>query len=237
MTRPSWLLGRSQRQIAREFNRHRSWITRFSIDGRAYGGSVDLSNDIRIAQFEMAFPGAKRLLELGSLEGGHTFEVARPPGRTVLGVEGREENVAKAETVRRVLGIENVRFIVGNLEGPLLDTLGFFDAILCIGLLYHLPAPSKLIDSFRRASDRVFIWTHYASDTDTADVEENGLSGCWYNEFGRADPLSGLSARSFWPTLPSLLGRLERNGFIVTVIDKEPAHEHGPAVTLAATAA
>jgi hypothetical protein len=51
------------------------------------------------------------------------------------------------------------------------------------------------------------------------------------------DPLSGLSQESFWPTLDSLKNMLVQSGYrTVRVVQDQPQHPHGPAVTLAAQA-
>ena len=62
-----------------------------------------------------------------------------------------------------------------------------------------------------------------------------GLRGHWYTEGGPDEPLAGLSPRSFWLTLPSLLGRLEANGYGRVEIIDFPEHPNGPLVTLAGT--
>ena len=54
-----------------------------------------------------------------------------------------------------------------------------------------------------------------------------GLRGHWYTEGGREEPLAGLSPRSFWLTLPSLLGRLEANGYGRVEIIGFPEHPNG----------
>ncbi len=43
------------------------------IDGVPYGGSFDAVNDPRLDLFFAAFPTPESILELGSLEGGHTI--------------------------------------------------------------------------------------------------------------------------------------------------------------------
>ncbi len=221
-----------QDPITEHFDRLGPWVTRFTIDGREYGGSVSLDDDRRVRQFFEAFPDARTVLELGSLEGAHTFQLAARAGAHVTAVEGREENLERARFLQRLLAVDNVAFHLADLETARLASFGRFDAVFCCGLLYHLPEPWRLLDDLASASDNVFIWTHVASD-EAGDVEIGDLRGCWYEEGGRADMLSGLSPRSFWLTLDSLLDRLTRGGYAVEVLD-EQAHQHGPAVTLAA---
>ena len=219
----------------RAFAELEPWVTRFRIAGEEFGGEHLLGEDARLDQFWDALPQAKRILELGSLEGGHSFAFAER-GATVVAVEGRADNVARAQAVQKLLGIRGVRFVAADLEQSPLSSFGSFDAIFCVGLLYHLPRPWTLVDTMRSAAPAVFMWTHYCAE-DAVDAEVDGAPGCWYQEYGHADPLSGLSERSFWPTLPALVERLETQGFPnVRIIEDDPGHLHKGAVTLVAEA-
>lgn len=221
--------------IEREFAARQPWVTKFVIEGRAYGGHFDALQDERLTQFWQCFPAAQTILELGSLEGGHTIGLAQHAGvRRVVGIEARPENLARAALAKKLLGASNVEFAEANLETTALASYGKFDALFCSGLLYHLPEPWTLVQQFPRVSPNLFLWTHYAADA-TADTLVNGYRGIWYQEGGMADPLSGVSAKSFWPTLGSLLALLHENGYrTVHILDNQTQHPHGPAVTLAA---
>lgn len=216
--------------VEREFRRHAPWITRYRIGDRDYGGDAELVDDGRIASFFDVFPGCRTVLELGSLEGAHSFSLARRVEQ-VTAIEGRAANLQKARLVQRLLGVENVTFVKADLESAGLDALGRFDALFCVGLLYHLQRPWLLLDRFSGWSDRVFLQTHFA---DAAEETLDGLPGRTYAEYGSRDPLSGLSRTSFWLTLPALTGRLEQNGYRVRELDRNAQHPHGPIVTLAA---
>jgi SAM-dependent methyltransferase len=216
--------------VERAFRRHAPWVTRYRIGERDYGGTADLVDDGRIDQFLEAFPGCTSVLELGSLEGAHSFSLARRVAH-VTAIDGRAANLEKAKLVQALLGVDNVTFHEADLETPNLDLGGPFDALFCVGLLYHLERPWLLLDRFPGWSDRVFLQTHFA---DVAEEARDGLPGRAYGEYGKRDPLSGLSQTSFWLTLPALTGRLEQNGYRVRELDRNMAHPHGPIVTLAA---
>jgi SAM-dependent methyltransferase len=220
-----------------QFKMRGRWVTRFHIGGKTYGGSFDTTQDSRLVRFAEQFPGARQILELGSLEGGHSFLLARLPSvERVLAIEGRQYNVDKAKFVQRLLGVENVEFLTANLESLDLSTLGKFDAVFCCGLLYHLPEPWKLVEQIRRVSSHLFLSTHYAPIENAASIVR-GLNGLRYKEFGFRDPLSGLSPDSFWPTLDGLQDMLRQNGFQnISIIEDSPGHQNGPIVLLAARA-
>jgi SAM-dependent methyltransferase len=168
------------------------------------------------------------VLELGSLEGGHSVELARR-GFQVVAVEGREENVRRARWICRLFKTGG-SVVCADLEATPLSVFGRFDLIFCSGLLYHLPKPWELVEQFPAAAPALFLSTHYAEEE---EVTVSGLGGRWYKELGRTDPLSGLSARSFWPTREALLELLETNGYDVEVV-RDCAHPNGRLISLAA---
>jgi SAM-dependent methyltransferase len=226
----------SRTDLGQEFARRGPWITKFTIDGHSYGGWFDAVNDPRVEQFRRAFPVARSVLELGSLEGGHTIALARTPGIShVVALEGRAENIGRAQFVVEILKLPNVRFEQVNLEYPgMLASFGVFDAVYCCGLLYHLPRPWELLKQIAHVSGNLFLSTHYTAPQ-KANVVQDGYSGSWYTEAGAKDPLSGLSMTSFWPTLSCLISMLQGNGFTeVEIIQNDETHQNGPVVTLGA---
>lgn len=225
-----------QVDLASEFERRKPWVTKFQIQGREYGGNFDAMNDGRISQFFQYFPNVGTILELGALEGGHSFALAnRPVVKRVTATEGRPLNMEKALFLQGLLGAEKVEFLQVNLENFELSTLGAFDAVFCSGLLYHLPEPWKLIQRCAQVSPNLFLWTHYAGENE-AEERLHGFRGKWHGEGGLGDPTSGLSKKSFWPTLGSLISMLTKNGFkTVHLIENELVHPNGLAVTVAAT--
>lgn len=223
--------------LEEEFERRKPWVTKFVIGGREYGGDFDPTNDPRVPMFFKWFPEAREILEFGSLEGGHTFNLANNPKvKRVVALEARLSNLERAVFVQQLLGITNIEFKVANLEEIELAPFGKFDALFCSGLLYHLPEPWKLISQFSKLSMNLFIWTHYADD-DQANETVNGYTGRLYKEAGISDPLSGLSNVSFWPTLGSLIKMLTMNGYrTIHIVENNLTHPHGPSVMMAVTA-
>lgn len=224
------------KDLKREFERRKPWITKFNIEGQEYGGKYDAANDIRLKWFQEYFPNAGHILELGSLEGGHSFVLAsRAHVKLVIAVEGRKANLQRAQFMQSVLNQQKVRFVHANLETLELSTLGTFDAILCLGLLYHLPKPWRLLEQMGKLNSGILLWTHYC-EKERATVQREHYRGRLYREwFFAFEALSGLSSASFWPTQESLLEMLKESGFTRTIIiEDNPHHEHGPAITLAA---
>ncbi len=202
------------------------WVTRWQLDGHELGGDYDAAGDARLCLFGDTFGPLGRVLELGALEGGHTFALARRAA-SVLALEGRSRNLAKCRFMQQALDVRNVEFRLADLECEDLTWLGRFDAVFCVGLLYHLVQPWRLLRQCRAVSDRLFLWTH------VADGDEGWAR--LYREGGPEDARSGLSEWSLWLTRPTLRALLKEAGWNrveeLTFDPRDP-----PAVTLAAWA-
>jgi hypothetical protein len=211
------------------------WVYQFEIAGEVYGGRISAVGDVRVERFFRYAGNPETILELGALEGAHSFIFAKHPGvKRVVALEGRETNLRKARFVSELLDIRNVEFVQANLEHADLTEFGKFDAIFCCGLLYHLPEPWKLVEQFAGIAPVVFIWTQYAREEEARDIG-NGLRGKIHIEGGADEPLSGMSATATWLTLPSLRHLLVTSGYnSVDVLHDDPAHPNGPAVTIGA---
>ena len=210
-------------QLQQEYERlsqQSEWLASYSIEGKTYGSGFNHDQDVRPGQFFQLVPEARRILELGSCQGGGTFQLAKRPGSEIVAVEGRDYNIAKARFVQRLLGISQVTFIEANLETYPLASLGRFDAVYCVGLLYHLPKPWELLTKLQGVSDVIYLNTHYCRASRAARTVD-GYEGADWRESGFKDPLSGLSTWSFWPTLNSLSKMLLDAGFIPKILETD----------------
>ena len=223
--------------LKEQFAKLGPWIFQFRIDSADYGGGISAVGDLRVVEFFRVAPEAATILELGSLEGAHSFILAQNPGvQRVVALEGREANLRKARFVQELLQVRNVEFLQTNLEHAELASFGKFDAVFCSGLLYHLPKPWKLIEQLPAVASHLFIWTQYAAETEAHDVG-HGLRGKIHGEGGPDEPLSGLSATATWLTLDSLRRLLTASGYRkIEIIHDDTAHPNGPAVTIGASA-
>src|SRR6266404_9772268 len=221
--------------LKEQFAKLGPWIFQFRINGADYGGGISAVGDLRVEQFFRFAPEAATILELGSLEGAHSFILAQHPGvQRVVALEGRETNLRKARFVQELLQVRNIEFAQANLEHADLRGFGNFDAIFCCGLLYHLPEPWTLIQQCPSIAPVLFIWTQYAAENEARDIG-HGLRGKIHVEGGPDEPLSGMSATATWLTLDSLRDLLAASGYgQVEIMDDDPAHPNGPAVTIGA---
>jgi 2-polyprenyl-3-methyl-5-hydroxy-6-metoxy-1,4-benzoquinol methylase len=176
-----------------------------------------------------------RILDLGSLEGGLSFELARE-GWDVTGIEGRRSNYGKAELIRAYFGLDNLRFELRDVKtlDPARD--GVYDVIVCCGLLYHLDNPFAFLETLRRLTAShglLFLDTHVAPDehaarfaTHAAQLSEvatlehasRSYEGRWFSEPQGGSVLdrqwSAVSnERSFWPSRRALIRGAYHAGF------------------------
>ena len=78
------------------------------------------------------------------------------------------------------------------------------------------------------------MWTQCA-DEPVEGHDAGGYAGRSYDEWGRWEPLSGLSPTSFWPTREELVRMISDAGFrFVHVFGEEQMPRRGPALMLAA---
>ena len=197
------------------------WMASFSINGRFYGSGLNHEQDVRPPSFFRLIPNPGRILELGACQGGGTLQLARHPSvREVVAIEGRAYNLQKAKFVAEALDVKNVVFIEANLESFDIASLGAFDAVYCVGVLYHLPDPMGLLVKLAAVTDLVYINTHYCPRNEVA-MNVRGHAGKKWLEFGYEDPLSGLSPWSFWPTLDALATMLLEAGFIPEILETD----------------
>ena len=118
--------------------------------GNHYGGQYRADTDSRVLRFISTFrerlaasnrgrDQALRILECGCLEDGHTRVLAEAfPEATITAVDVRETSLQKAKFILSSSGITNVRLTKENLNEPSAAFTQQYDAIFCVGLLYHL---------------------------------------------------------------------------------------------------
>lgn len=82
-----------------------------------------------------------RCIDIGCHEGFYSVAMSRHGVREVLGVDVRQENLARARFVAETLGLRNVRYEQANCEDLSPDQHGRFELSLFLGILYHLENP------------------------------------------------------------------------------------------------
>jgi len=117
----------------------------------------------------------RRIVDIGCLEGYFSIECALQ-GAEVLGIDGKLLNVRKCEFVRSVLGVERATFALGDAMNVTRESSGRFDAVLALGLLYHLDDPYTFLGNVAAlCTGFAVIDTHVALE----DQPERIKGGSW----------------------------------------------------------
>ncbi|MDD5255894.1 MAG: class I SAM-dependent methyltransferase [Candidatus Omnitrophica bacterium] len=205
---------------------------------RLRAGSTALSPEPRIAELSRRLDlKGLRILELGSMEGVHSYMLESLGAREVLAVEGRKDNFLKSLVVKNAFGLDTCRFLLGDFKDVLGALEGEFDLCLALGVLYHLENPAETLYRIGELARSLFVWSHYATQEYpvTPEGEVSHTSRVYKGKFVLEDTehyTSGLSPRSFWLFEDQLLALINDAGFRhIDVVSKE-RHEHGPAITL-----
>ena len=198
----------------------------YTIGKRVVGDEFQLRRIIQITSDIAREPLSNlRVLDLGCLEGLYAIEFALR-GAEVLAIEGREANIAKARFAKDTLAINNLELVQDDVRNLSKKKYGSFDVVLCLGVLYHLDAPSvfpfmeNVVDVCQRFA---IIDTHVSTAREEFYVHNNkkycGIYAQEHNPTSttqeRAKSLwaSLDNPKSFWFTRPSLYNLLAHVGF------------------------
>lgn len=194
------------------------------------------------------------ILELGPLEGGHSYMMQNMGAKHVTAIEANTRAFLKCICIKEALGLDKVNFMLGDFEKYSEITDHHYDLVFASGVLYHMPNPVQLLKNISRISNRLFLWTHYY-DHEIVNANKNlakkfskehiiNIDGhnytCMeqhYNEaLGWDGFCGGGQPTSKWLTKNSLTEALKNFGFTkITFGFEGKDHPHGPALALCAT--
>jgi tRNA (mo5U34)-methyltransferase len=97
------------------------------------------------------------VIDAGCHEGFYSVAMARKGVRSVLGVDVREESLAKGRFVSEVLGLGNIEWRQANCENLRAEETGEFDLCLFLGLLYHLENPMLCLRNIGRLTREMCV--------------------------------------------------------------------------------
>jgi SAM-dependent methyltransferase len=217
-----------------------------------YGfGNADLFNDHRVRWFEERVGGlsGKRVLELGPLEGAHTYMMAER-GASVLAIESNTRAYLKCLIVQSALKFD-AQFMLGDFRPYLASGKDHFDLLVASGVLYHMTDPVALLRDMCRVSKAIGIWTHYYDprviearpdltkkfDKKPKLVDVNGRRLELYRQAYLAALewggfCGGADDHSYWMTLEGIESVFDACGFDVELGAVESIHPNGPCATL-----
>lgn len=230
------------------------WSSRLPVD-EVVAGEIPLFADDRVewALGRLGDLTGRAVVELGPLEGGHSFMLERA-GATVTAVEAQTRAYLKCLIAKELLGMERVRFLLGDFVEYLRATEDRFDMCFASGVLYHMRNPVEMLELVTKVADRLFLWTHVYDEAVVGASELlrprfSGHEAANHAGFGhvlhRFNYESALQLKGFcgggarysnWLSRGDLFGALEHFGWRVEQVGfDQPDHPHGPALALLAS--
>lgn len=220
-----------------------------------YGFNTDpararLFEDPRIKWIDDVSGGfeGKCVVELGPLEGGHTYQMERLGAASIVAIEANKRAFLKCLCVKEILDLRVSKFLLGDFNEYLKAKRNPFDIAVACGVLYHMREPLTLIDSLCANGKAVFIWSHYFDEcivrqsTDLSkrfDLKPRLISETNHYRYYYQDALTwdgfcgGGYEFSYWLTLESIRNRLAKNGFSKILEHfHQKDHPHGPSISL-----
>ena len=154
------------------------WVCRVPINSLKTGNHRVFENiDDRPYSLVKKFKSINKwkILELGPLEGGHTYQLEKF-GAELTAIEAHPENFLKCLIVKNALNMK-ASFLLGDFSDYLKETSKNYDLIFASGVFYHMEDPLDLLVQIAKKTDRIFAWTHYISE------EQSDSSGMHKNKY------------------------------------------------------
>ena len=126
-------------------------------------GESPLFHDSRVAWAIEQIGGMNRknVLELGPLEGGHTYQFDRAGAASTVAIEANTRCYLKCLVAKEVLGMPSAHFLCGDFVEYLRVNRTHYDLCFASGVLYHMKNPAEMIALAAQSSNHLFLWTHY----------------------------------------------------------------------------
>ena len=230
------------------------WASKLPIPG-VTSGNNQLYSDPRVAwlaERRGKLDGAS-VLELGPLEGGHTYLLEKR-GARVVAIESNQLAFQRCLIAKNALGMQ-ASFLLGDFTRYLATTTDRYDLVFASGVLYHMQDPVALLRDAGRVSDELFIWTHYHDAASIAKLPrlarsftgrkstvavDAGHSVEYHERAYRAGFLTyilpgfcgGMHVKTHWMTLADIEKCLALLGFDHRETAIEAANPNGPCVSL-----
>ena len=220
-------------------------------------GSVPMFEDHRIQWFAAEIGGfqQQQVLELGPLEGAHSYMLDRMGAQQVTAIESNTHAYLRCLIAKEIMGMPSVRFLCGDFMAYLRSPdCPHYDIGLASGVLYHMTDPVEMIRLLaEHCKQHLLLWTHHYDEgwaktpagqmhlTSTLPVEHAGFRCTLHRyEYGVALDWNGFCGGPrpycYWMERAELLACLRYFGFPhIRIGCDDPNHLHGPAFALVAS--
>lgn len=156
------------------------WQSRLPIPGIT-SGPHDLYNDGRITWLieQIGSIEGMNILELGPLDGGHTYRLDKHGAGTVLAIEANKQSFLRCVIAKNILGMPAAKFMLGDFRQWLSTAPGQYDLIVASGVLYHMQNPIELLELMAAKTNRIYLWTHHFCDDEMppGDIRRGAFIG------------------------------------------------------------
>ena len=194
------------------------------------------------------------VLELGPLEGGHTYMALQAGAERVVAVEGNVRHYLKCVVVKDLLGMHGADFRLGDFMPMMRAETAEYDLVLAQGVLYHMTDPVELLALAAERGRRLALWTQYYdreriaelgifrrhfADEATPAVTRGFAHAHHRFDYGLGRRLVGFyggnQPHANWLSRADLLDALEHVGWRdVEIGFEKPDDPHGPSLSLTA---
>jgi hypothetical protein len=192
------------------------------------------------------------VLELGPLEGMHTYMLHQHKPAEICCIEANRLSFIRCLIVKELLRLDRARFLLGDFQKWLQHVDERYDLIVASGVLYHMVDPVRLLELMSLRSDAIYIWTHYFSEVamPEGDPRRGAFSGRVqirmlqgvpirlhhrsYHEAWRSKSFcGGMYDKHSWMERDQILAVLAELGFDdIRIAHDAPNHEGGPSLSI-----
>lgn len=193
-----------------------------------------------------------KVLEVGPLEGMHTFMLNKHRPASIDAIEANKMCFLRCLVSKEILGIDRAHFYLGDALKWLEEEDCKYDLGVASGVLYHMADPGYFLSLLARRCDQIFIWTHYFDEAamPVDDVRRKAFNGTietktiagvsvryyerhYFNANAKNEFCGGMKDRHYWMHRDDILSLLKALGYSDIAITQEDAnHRGGPCFCL-----
>jgi len=217
-------------------------------------GEAELFEDPRITWGlqNLGGIGDMTVLELGPLEGAHSYMAQQAGAARVTAVEANTTAFLKCLVAKELLDLHRCSFLCGDVLEYMAASSETFDVCIACGILYHSAEPVRMLELISARSKRLVMWTHVYDPValerrhlarrlgPSEELEHGGYRHSVHrHRYGVDRKLAGFyggtQSYSNWLPREELIRALEHFGWTSIEIGfDEPRHLNGPALALSA---
>jgi Methyltransferase domain len=222
--------------------------------GVVTGSTIPMFADSRIDWCVEQFGGITscRVLELGPLEGAHTYMLHQQRPALIHSIEANKLSFMRCLIVKQLLSLDRATFMLGDFRKWLDQSSERYDLIVGSGVLYHMPEPIRLLELMSQRTDALYIWTHYFSEQamPPGDPRRGAFSGdvkvikyaglpfrlhkrSYHQAWRNKSFCGGMQDEHYWMEREQILHIINLLGFDdVRIGHDTPDHPNGPSLSI-----